>query len=153
MPEGWVIDYMGNPTTNPNDLYGPPEGSILPMAGHKGYGLSMVIDILTGVLSGGGCSRKGVRNFYNALTLISIDPNQICPFDNFSEPVDQFIKYVKSSSPITEENEVLIPNELENKIRKKRLAEGIAIEEKIWDSILKAARDVRVNTDQIHASQ
>jgi len=59
LPEGWVIDSMGNPTTNPNDLYGPPEGSILPMSGHKGYGLSMVIDILTGALSGGGCSRKG----------------------------------------------------------------------------------------------
>ena len=148
IPEGWVIDHKGISTTNPNDLFGPPEGSILPMAGHKGYGLSIIVDILTGALSGGGCSRKGIRKFSNALTIISIDPNQICPYNKFLESVDQLIEYIKTSAPITEENEILIPNELENKIKKKRLAEGIIIEEKIWNTILKVAKDLGVSMDK-----
>ena len=40
-PRGWIIDNKGRPTTDPNDLYGPPRGGILPFggqSGHKGYG-------------------------------------------------------------------------------------------------------------------
>lgn len=148
IPEGWVIDFQGKSTTNPNDLYGPPEGSILPMAGHKGFGLSMVVDILAGALSGGGCSREGVKKFYNCFTIIAINPAQICSYDNFLESVNQLIEYVRSSAPIKEGSEILTPNELESRRRKERLAGGIFIDDKIWNMILDVSRDLGVDLER-----
>lgn len=148
IPEGWVIDFQGKSTTNPNDLYGPPEGSILPMAGHKGFGLSMAVDILAGALSGGGCSKESVKKFYNCFTIIAIDPAQICSYDNFLESVNQLIEYVKSSAPIKEGSEILIPNELENRNREQRLRNGIEIEEDIWNMILATAKEFGINLNE-----
>ncbi len=55
VPRGWLIDANGKGTTNPADLYGPPRGALLPFGGHKGFGLSMLVDALAGGLSGAGC--------------------------------------------------------------------------------------------------
>ena len=55
VPEGSIIDADGNPTTDANAFYGPPQGALLPIAEHKGYGLGLIGDILAGALSGGGC--------------------------------------------------------------------------------------------------
>ena len=58
VPEGWLIDGYGAPTTEPNDFKDDPPGAILPLggdAGHKGYGLSIMVELLGGALSGQGC--------------------------------------------------------------------------------------------------
>ncbi|MBW8884553.1 MAG: Ldh family oxidoreductase, partial [Planctomycetia bacterium] len=77
-PEGWLIDSEGRPTTDPNTLYGNPPGAILPMGGaqaYKGFGLGLMIEILTGALSGGNCAKtvpypkKG-----NCVFILLIDP-------------------------------------------------------------------------------
>ena len=55
IPEGWIVDKEGNPTTDPTDMSGG--GSGLPLGGdqgHKGYGLSVMVEILSGVLTGLG---------------------------------------------------------------------------------------------------
>ncbi len=55
--EGWLIDGKGQPTTEPNDFKEDPPGAILPLggdAGHKGYGLSIMVELLGGALSGQG---------------------------------------------------------------------------------------------------
>ena len=59
VPEGWIIDAQGNPTTDPQDFKGDPPGAMLPMGGvvaHKGYALSLMVEILGGALSGLGCA-------------------------------------------------------------------------------------------------
>ncbi len=59
VPSGWILDPDGNPTTDPNQLYGDPPGSILPMGGdqaYKGFGLAYMIEMLSGGLSGGQCA-------------------------------------------------------------------------------------------------
>ncbi len=56
-PEGWLIDAQGRPTTNARDLYATPAGALLPLggaAGHKGFGLALMIDVLAGALSARG---------------------------------------------------------------------------------------------------
>ena len=58
LPDGWLRDHKGNPTTNPADLYGPPGGALQPFGDHKGYGLSLIVDLSAGGLSGAGvCSQ------------------------------------------------------------------------------------------------
>src|SRR5688500_12534598 len=59
VPDGWLVDHAGRPTTDPAVLYTDPRGSILPFGGpqsYKGFGLGLVLDLLAGGLSGGRCS-------------------------------------------------------------------------------------------------
>src|SRR3954466_11124165 len=90
-PEGWLIDNTGEPTCDPNTLYGNPPGSILPMGGaqaYKGFGLGLMIEILTGALSGGSCAKtvpypkKG-----NCVFILLIDPARFGGADHFQSEV------------------------------------------------------------------
>src|SRR6266550_2753742 len=92
-PEGWLIDNEGRPTTDPNTLYGNPPGAILPMGGaqaYKGFGLGLMIEILTGALSGGNCAKtvpypkKG-----NCVFILLIDPARFGGEDHFQSEVGQ----------------------------------------------------------------
>ena len=56
VPENCIIDAQGRPTTDPRVFYADPPGAILPIAGHKGYGLAILCEVLAGALTGGGCS-------------------------------------------------------------------------------------------------
>jgi LDH2 family malate/lactate/ureidoglycolate dehydrogenase len=51
VPLGWILDPEGNPTTDPADFF-ERRGALLPMEGHKGYGLSLMVETLAGALSG-----------------------------------------------------------------------------------------------------
>ncbi len=60
-PDGWLLDSEGQPTNDPNLLYGNPPGSIRPMGGdqaYKGFGLGLMVEIFAGALSGGVCIRE-----------------------------------------------------------------------------------------------
>lgn len=57
IPDTWIVDCDGLPTTDPSHY--PEEGAMQPMAAHKGYGLAVMVDLLTGVLSGGETSMGG----------------------------------------------------------------------------------------------
>ncbi len=55
LPNGWIVDSEGNPTSDPSAFYGPPQGGILPFGGDKGYrgfALSLFVAILGGLLCG-----------------------------------------------------------------------------------------------------
>src|SRR5437763_6502573 len=54
VPEGCLLDSQGRPTTDPEVFYADPPGAILSIAGHKGYGLAVLCDVLAGALTGGG---------------------------------------------------------------------------------------------------
>ncbi len=140
VPEGFLIDYNGNPTTDPNDFCGPPEGALLPfggIAGHKGFGLGLCIDILAGGLSTAGCCRADAPKepLSDGVLIIVINIQQFTPLDIFYDRIIQLIEYVKSSPEAFGFDEVLVPGELEFREREKRLNNGILIDETIWSQI------------------
>lgn len=57
IPANWIVDGDGLPTTDPSHY--PAEGAMQPMAAHKGYGLAVLVDLLTGILSGSATSAGG----------------------------------------------------------------------------------------------
>jgi len=60
VPGGWLLDGAGRPSAEPADLYGDPRGALLPLggeAGHKGFGLALVVEALAGALSPAGTTR------------------------------------------------------------------------------------------------
>ena len=147
LPEGCIIDAQGNPSTDPNDYYGPPRGAILPfggIVGHKGYGLGFILDILAGALSGAGCSRADATRFGNAVFIFVIKIENFTPVEEFKKHVDGLIEYVKSSPRMPDVDEILFPGEIEAKERKNRLENGIFIEDETWGQIVKISEELGV---------
>lgn len=130
VPDGWVLDSEGNPTNDPNKFYGPPKGGILPLggsAGHKGFALSLLVEILGGALAGLGPQDP---NFIgNGNCFVIIDPSAFCPPEVFRRLMDETVAYIKSSRPVPGVDEVLVPGELEFRQRKRRQQEGIPVDE------------------------
>jgi len=137
-PDGWLLDANGKPTNDPNLLYGDPPGSILPLggmtAGHKGYGMNIAIELLAGVLSGSGTIGKDQR-LSNGVLLIILDIAQFLPLEDFYKEADTFVAHVKSSPPAEGFDEILLPGEIEAKVKKQRTEEGIFVEDKTWSQI------------------
>jgi len=143
MPMGWVMDHAGRPTTNPADLYGPPRGALLPFGGHKGFGLSMLIDALAGGLSGAGCcgdTQAPLQGRTDGVLLLALDIRAFCPVALFQEMVSQLVQHVKSSPLGKEVAEILVPGEREARQRRRGAQEGIAVEDATWQLLEQTAR-------------
>ncbi len=150
VPEGWIIDAEGNPTTNVDDFYGPPPGALLPLGGiasHKGFGLSLIVDILSGALGEAGCSREGASRIGNGFFVITIKVGSFTDFSTFSQEVDRFIKHVKSTQKSSGVEEIHIPGERGFRERDQRYRNGIFIEEETWGQIQATAEECQVRID------
>ncbi|MDA0337269.1 MAG: Ldh family oxidoreductase [bacterium] len=148
VPEGSIIDASGRPTTNVEDYYGPPAGAMLPLGsplvGHKGFGLSLVIDILAGGLSGGGCSQPDPPETGNALFLTVFDIAAFRDLAEFHDDVDQFIDWLKSSPPMEGFEEVMLPGEKSHRIYQERQHKGLDVDDNAWDQITALARELGI---------
>jgi len=147
-PEGWLIDSEGNPTCDANSLYGNPPGSILPMGGaqaYKGFGLGLMIEILTGALSGGSVAKavpypkKG-----NCVFILLIDPARFGGADHFQSEVSQLVEYVKSCPRVAGCDEIILPGEPERKLAARRLRDGITLDVENFSALVKLAQTLRV---------
>ena len=144
LPPGWVIDAEGNPTTDANAIYREPQGSILPVGGHKGYSLALMIDVLGGILSRTGYSRENPGPVMNGIFMVVVDIARFLPPAVFKTEVDDLIRYVKSSSPVPGGKGVMIPGEPEAITEAERRRTGIFVEDETWGQIVKAATELKV---------
>lgn len=149
---GLLIDHEGRPTVDPGDFYGNPPGAILPLGGdmsHKGYGLSVMIDVLCGILSGSGVGRLDMPRGANGVWLYLIDIEQFLPRSEYDEWIAKYIVYLKSSRTASGVTEILLPGEIEVRRQKQRLIEGVKIPDETWRQIIETAAKLSVNVDDI----
>ena len=145
LPDGWLINSEGNTTTDPEVYFTEPLGALLPLGGalgHKGYGLSLVVDILAGALSEAGCSRANASRTGNGIWACVINIENFTPIDEFKHRVQLLLEYVKSSPTGPGFEEIVIPGERSFRERRKRLKEGIFIEDETWRQIMEARRSL-----------
>ncbi len=144
IPEGWAIDARGQPVTNPEGYWGPPRGALLPLggalAGHKGFGLGFMLDVLDGALGGAGPSREGATRLGNGLFISVIKISDFVPPEDFKEQVQNLVRFVKSSQLAPGFSEILVPGEFESRQMNRRKATGITIEQETWRRLLVTAR-------------
>ncbi|MGH6896586.1 MAG: malate/lactate/ureidoglycolate dehydrogenase [Geminicoccaceae bacterium] len=140
MPEGHLIDKDGKPTTDPNDLYAG--GALLPFGGHKGSGLAIITDLLAGALTGAGCSQRREQEMVNTMCGIYVDPDRLPDRAAFDAEVDAFVEWVKASPPADPDGAVLLPGDLERRMRAERLKRGIPLDETTLAEITEAAVSV-----------
>jgi len=141
VPEGWILDAQGQPTTDPNRFYGPPRGGILPLggtAGHKGFALSLLVELLGSALAGIPCADPATVG--NGVCFVVIDPIAFLPRARFCELVEETIAYMKSSPPVDGVSAVVVPGEIEYRTRDERLVSGVPIDPLTWQAIEEQCR-------------
>lgn len=109
--------------------------------------MCMVLDIMAGALSGGGCSREPSPGGWNTLLVGAIDITAFRPIEEFKKEVGDFVQYVKASPRQPGVEEILVPGEPEFREREKRQREGIPIDEGTWSKIAACAREVGVEVE------
>jgi len=144
VPDGCILDGEGRPTNDPKAFYAAPAGAILPLGGHKGYGLGVVAEMLAGALSGGACSHFGVDRVSNNMLSIILDPTFFQSAGEFSDEVRGFITHVKSSRTVTPDGEILMPGEPEARARAQRSRDGIEIDDTTWGQIVATSESLGV---------
>ena len=149
VPDGCITDASGRPTNDPKVLFSEPMGVLLPFGGHKGYGLSLIAELLAGALTGGGCSRPGVTQLEQGMLTILIDPSRLVDLEYFSNEISRFVAFVKSSKKIDPETEILVAGEMEERQRIKRRAEGIELDETTRGELLGVCRSLKVGCSPI----
>jgi LDH2 family malate/lactate/ureidoglycolate dehydrogenase len=135
IPPGWALDADGVPTTSTEAAL---KGMLMPLGGYKGSGLAMMVEILTGVLSGGafatdlGGLRVKSRPFRVSQFFLAVDIGRLMPLQEFSERLNRFVAMVKSTAPARGHDEVLVAGEPEWRTEADRLAHGIPVSRNLW---------------------
>jgi ureidoglycolate dehydrogenase (NAD+) len=132
IPDNWLVDEEGMPTTDPSDY--PAKGAQLPMAAHKGYGLAVMVEILTGVLTGAAVL-SGVKSWVLPMkeptdeghAFIAIDIQQMMPLPEFKGRMDSMIREIKSAPLAKGAERIYLPGEIELERREGALANGIEL--------------------------
>jgi LDH2 family malate/lactate/ureidoglycolate dehydrogenase len=131
LPEGVLLDAAGQPTRDPAQW---KSGLLQPMGGHRGYGLSLVFEVLTGVLAGGERMAPDVGHPFEhaqpqgvSLFLLAIDPELTMPIDAFLDRVDQLIDRVHATPRAAGVDRIYVPGERGYLIARQRERDGIPL--------------------------
>lgn len=147
IPAGWAMDRDGVPTT---DTQTAMKGLLMPLGGYKGYGLAMMVELLTGVLSGGAFSTDvGSMRFRGRAPrlchlFLAIDIARFMPVEEFSRRADALMTLMKSAPPAAGHEEVLIAGEPERRLEAERRANGVPIPDGNWETLQATAERVGV---------
>jgi hydroxycarboxylate dehydrogenase B len=149
VPEGWIIDRHGRPTTEPRDFY--DGGALLTIAGHKGSGLSIVTDLLAGAISTGKSSDPADTVLRNNMLSIYVAPAVYDKENTVPAEVARFVEWIKSSPPARADSPVLLPGEVERAMRRERNANGIPLDDKTRDDLIAAATSVGIERARVES--
>jgi len=144
VPDNCLLDGYGKPTSDPKAFYGPPAGAIIPFGGHKGYGLSVIVEMLAGAMTGGSCSDPNTKRVANNMFTIVMDPDFFQMEAEFSREVRRFIAHVKTSDKAVPNGEILMPGEPEVRTRANRLENGIELDDTTWDQLVQTCRSLGI---------
>ena len=132
------MDHDGRPTTDPDSFRATPKGAILPLGGiasHKGYGMSLMVELLAGTLSGQGCCVGESEMVSNGMLLAVHRIDHFIDPEDYYREVEALIRYVRSSPPAPGFKEILLPGEPELRSARRREADGIDLDDKTWSLI------------------
>jgi LDH2 family malate/lactate/ureidoglycolate dehydrogenase len=143
IPEGWALDKDGNPTTDAQAAW---DGILLPMAGPKGSGLAIMIDVLAGVLSGASFGATMPRMYADPEPqrlghfFLAVDVGALMPLEEFRQRMSVRERETREGAPAPGFETVLMPGDLEAGKTARQLAEGILISPAIHDELRATAR-------------
>ncbi len=150
IPEGWLTDEAGLPTTDPNKLV--QGGALTPMAGHKGYGIALLIEMLAGVLTGAATTWQVVSWSMHdprlptghGAAFLALDIETLTDHSEFAERLRHVVQGIRSTPLAVGSERILVPGDLEWERRAAALAGGIEFPEDVLISLRGLADDLGV---------
>jgi LDH2 family malate/lactate/ureidoglycolate dehydrogenase len=142
-PPGAVVDKDGHPSEQTAAFY--DGGALTTFGGHKGFGLSVMAELMGGVLSGSGVSSVPGFEYSNGTALLAIDVGRFLPATEFMEQAGAFADVVHAAPRAPGFDEILMPGEPEWRSRTRRIAEGIPIPAETHRAILDLAAELGVS--------
>ncbi|GGI38938.1 lactate dehydrogenase [Cnuibacter physcomitrellae] len=145
IPETWALGRDGNPTSDPAEAV---DGVILPMAGHKGYAIAFMMDVLSGALTGSEVG-TGVHGPYEPTArsgaghlFLAIDVSAAGSMAEYTERVGRIVSEVTSVPPAEGHARVLYPGEVEDRHRQAALeAGGLDLPQRTIDALRRIAHE------------
>jgi LDH2 family malate/lactate/ureidoglycolate dehydrogenase len=155
LPEGWALDAEGRPTIDPNAAL---DGSLLPIGGYKGYGLSVIVELLTAAMSGArmgpslenmgftagaheerrypvhDAGGEGTGHFF-----LAIDVARFMPLDVFASRADALVRTLKMSALAEGVAGILMPGERELAVERQRRQEGVPVTTEMAEALAQAS--------------
>lgn len=147
IPLGWALNSKGEPTTDPQEAI---DGIILPMAGHKGYAISTMMDVLSGVLSG-SCWGERVHSPYRydkksgaGHFMMAIKIETFRKIEEFNEEIEQMIESIRATPKIPGTEQIFYPGELESINERNNRREGIYYPLETINDLRKIAKELNL---------
>jgi LDH2 family malate/lactate/ureidoglycolate dehydrogenase len=147
IPEGWALDAGGRPTTDPAAAIA---GVILPMGGHKGYAISFMMDVLSGVLTGSSFAtgvsgpQQAERRSGCGHLVVAIDVAAVADPGGFAERMEALIAEMKAVPLASGFEEIFFPGEIEDRSRARRGREGIEVPARTLEDLERLAAETGV---------
>jgi ureidoglycolate dehydrogenase (NAD+) len=149
IPEGWIIDRQGRPTTDPNDL--EKGGAHLPVGAHKGYGLTFMVEILSGALTGAGVMDEVLsyvqhpdKACNSGHFFMAMDVCAFIPAAEFKARLDAMARKIRSSPRMQGFERVYVPGEIEREEQEKARERGVLLDETTLSDLKQVADDLGV---------
>lgn len=148
MPEGWMIDRQGRPLLDPRRA---DEGVLLPIGGHKGYGLALVVGLLAGTLNGAAMGREVVdfnRDDHTPTNtgqaMLVIDPRVFGDVAAFAGRVDTVVRDLRQSQRLPGVERIWLPGEQSAGKRERQRRDGLALPAALRDELQALAAELGV---------
>ena len=145
IPNTWLLGADGKPTTDPSGY--PQVGALQPAAGHKGYGIALLIEILAGVLSGASITWQvgnwlwddGTTPTHHGAAFIAIDVNTIMPAAEFTRRVEELVDEIHNAPRADGVGRLFVPGEMEWEKHARATRESIALPSDVVESLRDSA--------------
>ena len=155
IPEGWLVNAEGEPTTDPSGF--PETGALMPMAAHKGYGFALLVEVLAGVMSGAALTKEqpswvpdvpgnppGRAN--QGQMFIAIDAGAMLSPAIFDQRMDWLTDYIHDAPKAKGADRIYLPGEIEWEKREEALAHGMILPADVVDTLKGLAQDTGIET-------
>ncbi|HEU4342673.1 MAG TPA: Ldh family oxidoreductase [Candidatus Binatia bacterium] len=148
MPEGWMIDALGRPLTDPRRA---EEGFLLPIGGYKGYGLALVFGLLAGTLNGAAFGRNVIDFNKDDKTptntgqvIVALDIARFSPVEAFKRKVDEVIRDFRNSPRMPGVDHIRLPGEQSHATWLERSAHGIPLPDALLKTLQQVATELGI---------
>jgi LDH2 family malate/lactate/ureidoglycolate dehydrogenase len=150
IPLDWALDAQGLPTRDPNAAM---KGTLLPIGGPKGYGLALVVDVLSGVLTGSNFGKDVAttlefdRKVSAGFVVQALDISAFTNLDVFFKDIQSLIADIRNSPRAPGVERIYLPGEIEWLNQKERREKGIPVPNSLVQELHKIAQELEVELE------
>jgi ureidoglycolate dehydrogenase (NAD+) len=156
IPPDWIVDGDGIPTTDTGAY--PELGSLLPVGGHKGYGVAFMVEALAGILSGAGLVQEVPSWLFNLAqrpnlghALIAINVEALMSPSEFAERTKRAAALIREAPRAKGADRIYLPGEMEWQRRKDALSYGISLPVNVMADLRQLAVEIGTDPDALFA--